>query len=346
MAKSFSLKNSKMAGRIQDIQKRSVEQGVTALNIPLNEIDSNPDNERIFSIENIGALAEEIDKNGFQGAITVFRKEDGRYEISSGHRRFLAMKMLEKETIPCIVMPMPDDEAKKADILLSSNFETRVLKPMDFAKGIQYYENLHRRKRDFKGQIASFVAKSFHISESEYYRYKELNNLVPELQEAVNTGRVSYSAFREKACKDLTEEQQKELAAHIFIKLEASDDSLSRKDIVGMAGAILGVVEPESKNEKTFAEKNDQDTLDTAEPNKGKFGSDKDLKKKSKKKKSGSPSNPEACSDPDAFLINTISGIRDIMDYEINFKSGNEVIGDMLEELEKLIGALRSSRSL
>ena len=138
MARSLDFKkNTKMVTQV--MKKSSDDLNNKKRDIPMDQIDMNPDNEEIFGLDDIDYLAENIDEDGFQGAIEVYALDNGRYEICSGHRRFLAMKQLGKDMIPCIVTENVDD-VTKAKRLVKSNILNRKMSPLKWAKTLAYYE--------------------------------------------------------------------------------------------------------------------------------------------------------------------------------------------------------------
>ena len=70
----MDLSKSKNASKMKAIQEKSKEQGngLVTINIPLNEIDENPDNEKTFNMEKVDAIARNIEQVGFFGTINVF----------------------------------------------------------------------------------------------------------------------------------------------------------------------------------------------------------------------------------------------------------------------------------
>lgn len=201
---AMDLSKSKNASRMKAIQEKSKEQGngLVTINIPLDEIDENPDNEKTFNMEKVDAIARNIEQVGFFGTINVFKKPDGRYEISSGHTRYRAMKKIGADSIPCSVSPYPD-EFKRGLILLSSNTNNRVMRPMDWARAIDYYYNLMKAakkefgkgEKSYEGDLRTRAAEFFDTSPTNIARYYSLLNLIPELQEMVDDPELPYSAF-------------------------------------------------------------------------------------------------------------------------------------------------------
>lgn len=198
---------------LNDLIEKTNQQKNTIVTIDIDAdlIDENPDNEKIFNMDKVDYLAKGMQDEGFYGAIEVYKKSDGRYEISSGHRRFRAARMNGYDRVPCIVLP-DTDEKTKAIRLLSTNIRNRVLKPLDYARAIRYYkENI---MEPGAGTTREKVAEFFDISEIQVYRYESLLNLVPELQQLVGEKEYAYSALSSAA--SLTEEEQRELYKKIF----------------------------------------------------------------------------------------------------------------------------------
>ncbi len=164
---------------------------LVAANISLDLIDENPDNSSVFNMDKIQELADGIEEEGFLGAINVLKKPDGRYEISSGHRRYRAMKKLGRETIPCIVSELPEDYERGLR-LLSSNIRNRELGPMDWARAVKYYQDLRKKQKNdgdknaYTGRLREDTAKFFGKPVTQIGRYEALNKLIPELQEMAN----------------------------------------------------------------------------------------------------------------------------------------------------------------
>ena len=178
--------------------------------IKLSEIDSNPINEKIFSVSNIEGLAKLIAEEGLRSAIEVYQKDDGRYEIISGHRRYAAMKMLQSEEIPCIVSNISNpDEIKKR--LVSSNLSARVTTPMEMAYAIHAYREAlaGQDKKEINQTSRQQIAEYFGMSESKVTRYEALLKLIPELQNLCKNPSFQYSALQKAVT--LTPEEQKML---------------------------------------------------------------------------------------------------------------------------------------
>ena len=249
---------SRNSSKLQEIQKESIEKtnGIVSINIPLDQIDENPENAAIFNMDHIEMLAKGIEQDGFMGAINVFQKDDGRYEISSGHRRYRAMKMLGRTTIPCIVSPMPSDTERSLK-LLSSNIRNRELRPLDWARAIKKYKEIIKSDPAFEKKAArKQCAEFFGMAEGNIFRFEALLRLIPELQELANDPEFASSAFAPAA--QLDKEEQKELYKKIRVEIgDGSDDkpaSISRTRIFQLIEDVKRQRDDGSGNEGTEAE--------------------------------------------------------------------------------------------
>jgi len=183
------------------------------VNLPIDLIDKNPDNASIFSLENIDELSGNMDDVGFMGAVLVFEKPDGRYELYSGHRRWLARKQQGLPDIPAIIEPMPD-EILKAKKLLSSNIQQRELTPYELAKAIDYYRNHVLRPSGFEGDTIDACAEYFMKSRANIKRLIAINKVIPELQELTKNPSFPFTSLEKVT--GFTEEEQKELYREII----------------------------------------------------------------------------------------------------------------------------------
>ena len=277
MAMDFS--KSKGSNLMRDIQKKSVEQGegIVAINIPLDEIDENPDNSKIFNMEGIESLADGIKREGFIGAIYVFKKNDGRYEISSGHRRYRAMRLLGEKTIPCIVEAFPADNKERMLKLISSNIRNRDMKPMDWARCIQAYIDLLREERKGEkagGDTRQMAAEYFQMASSNIQRYTALLKLVPELQKYADNPEYSFTALSTAA--SLTEDEQYTLLYRMQDELskmpgEMGTKTLSKVRIIQLVNDIKGKTDNTAQKNKsvgnfvTAAVESEDDKAETGE---------------------------------------------------------------------------------
>lgn len=104
--------------------------------IPISEIDEFPDHPfKVFIDEDMEQLVDSIKRNGVMTPATVRLKEDGRYELISGHRRKKACELAGLETLKCEVKDLSRDEA--IIVMVESNLQRSTILPSEkaFADG-------------------------------------------------------------------------------------------------------------------------------------------------------------------------------------------------------------------
>ena len=213
---------------------------IIAKNIPLEKIDDDPNNQEIFSMNNIEELACFIDKVGFLGAIDVVRKDDGRYQIISGHRRVRAMRHLGKTEIPAIICE-EGKSTERAHQLIGSNLLTRAISPMEKARAYYYLltvENGSGKKGKGKFNESAFneVSKTYGITKGMLSKIVRLVSLIPELQELVEKDVVSWTGIYQVS--DMDEETQRKIANALKDKMSALPEE-ERRFTSAEVGAII-----------------------------------------------------------------------------------------------------------
>ncbi len=167
--------------------------------IPLTEIDDFPDHPfQVREDEDMFQLVESIKERGVITPATVRQKEDGRYELVSGHRRKKACELAGFETLRCEVVELTRDEA--TILMVESNFQRSQILPSE--KAFAYKMRLEAMKRQAGrpskenlvpvGQNYSReeLASQSGESQTQIQRYVRLTNLVPELLELVDEGKI------------------------------------------------------------------------------------------------------------------------------------------------------------
>ena len=171
--------------------------------IPLSEIDEFPDHPfKVLMDEDMEQLVESIKRNGVMTPATVRLKDDGRYELISGHRRKKACELAGLETLKCEVKDLTRDEA--IIVMVESNLQRSVILPSE--KAFAYKMRLEAMKRQagrpskengvpvghnsIVGKSREILASESHDSNTQIQRYVRLTNLVPELLEFVDEGRI------------------------------------------------------------------------------------------------------------------------------------------------------------
>ena len=112
--------------------------------IPLELIDDFPDHPfKVRDDEDMMQLVESVKERGVITPATVRQKEDGRYELISGHRRKRACELAGFETLRCEVVDLTRDEA--TILMVESNFQRSQILPSE--KAFAYKMRLEAMKR-------------------------------------------------------------------------------------------------------------------------------------------------------------------------------------------------------
>ena len=178
--------------------QRDEEQLSKIRDIPLELIDDFPDHPfKVKDDEDMMQLVESVKERGVITPATVRQKEDGRYELVSGHRRKRACELAGFETLRSEIVDLNRDEA--TILMVESNFQRSEILPSE--KAFAYKMRLEAMKRqgfrsdltsDPVGQKCSVekIADNSNDSKTQIQRYIRLTNLVPELLEFVDEGRI------------------------------------------------------------------------------------------------------------------------------------------------------------
>ena len=167
--------------------------------IPLELIDDFPDHPfKVRDDEDMIQLVESVKERGVITPATVRQKEDGRYELISGHRRKRACELAGVEALRCEVVDLDRDAATV--LMVESNYQRSQILPSE--KAFAYKMRLEAMKRQAGrpskdnlvpvGLNFSRVELSEQSGESQtqIQRYIRLTNLVPELLDLVDEGKI------------------------------------------------------------------------------------------------------------------------------------------------------------
>ena len=192
--------------------------------IPLSEIDDFPGHPyRVLDDEDMQNLMESIKDRGVITPAMVRKKDDGRYEMISGHRRKHASERLGLETLRCEVVEVSRDEA--IILMVDSNAQRSVILPCD--KGRAFKMKLEALKRQgqrtdltstpaackLKGETADIVGKQAGESGDQVRRFIRLTYLIKELQDFVDKGQMKMRPAVELSYLD--EETQRDVVDRI-----------------------------------------------------------------------------------------------------------------------------------
>ncbi len=174
--------------------------------IPISQISDFP--EHPFKVKQDEAMLEMVESVRQYGVLVpglVRQLEDGSYQMVSGHRRKLASELAGRDTIPCIVRDLTDDEA--VIIMVDSNLQRERVLPSE--KAFAYKMKLDAMRRQgqrtdltstpvvekLKGKDAlssAIVGKTSGDSYEQVRRFIRLTNLIPEILDMVDDGRIAF----------------------------------------------------------------------------------------------------------------------------------------------------------
>ena len=194
--------------------------------IPISEIDDFPDHPfKVRDDEDMENLIESIKERGVITPATVRKLPNGRYEMISGHRRKRACEKLGMETLRCEVVDMNKEEA--TILMVESNFQRSEILPSEkaFAYKMRYEamkKSVGRPSNDKlvpvgliseTGATREAMAQTSLDSETQIQRYIRLTNLVPELLDFVDEGKIKMRPAVELSYLD--EETQRDVVDRI-----------------------------------------------------------------------------------------------------------------------------------
>lgn len=195
--------------------------------IPLDLIDDFPDHPfHVRDDEDMTQLVESIKANGVLTPAVLRQKEDGRYEIVSGHRRKRACELAGLTTLRSEIKDLTRDEA--IVYMVESNFQRTTILPSE--KAFAYKMRLEAMKRQGQrtdltsspvatklgqGRSDTELAEQVGESKDTIRRYIRLTNLVPELLQLIDEGRIKMRPAVELSYLD--EDCQRDVALQIDI---------------------------------------------------------------------------------------------------------------------------------
>jgi len=212
--------------------------------IPLNMIDEFPDHPfQVRMDEDMDQLLESVKERGVITPVTLRKKEDGRYETVSGHRRVKACELAGLETVPAEIKDLTRDEAIL--LMVDSNLQRSYILPSE--KAMAYKMRLDALKRmpristknlsqdervpvgpAVQGRSREILATESPDSNSQILRYVRLTELDPDLLQMVDEGKIAMRPAVELSY--LNDIEQQDLVAQI----EKSDATPSHAQAIKM----------------------------------------------------------------------------------------------------------------
>lgn len=240
--------------------------------IPLSEIDDFPDHPfKVRMDEDMEQLVQSVRTRGVIVPITLRWKEDGRYEIVSGHRRKKACELAGFETIRAEIRDLTRDEA--IIFMVESNFQRSVILPSE--KAFSYKMRLEAMKRlpgrppkenvrpvgaDLIGvRSDDILAEQSSDSARQIQRFIRLTELITPLLDIVDEGRIAMRPAVELSY--LSKEEQSNLADTIScLEATPSHDQAIRMRRMSEQGkltaeaieAIMGEMKPNQHERISF----------------------------------------------------------------------------------------------
>ncbi|MBQ8610090.1 MAG: ParB/RepB/Spo0J family partition protein [Oscillospiraceae bacterium] len=217
-------------------------------NIPLSELYPFKDHPfHVRDDEEMDKMVDSIKEYGVMTPAIARPRPEGGYELISGHRRHHGAQRAGMETIPCIVRDMDDDTA--VILMVDSNCQREHILPSEKAKA--YKMKLDALKRQgTRSDLTSTqlvqklsvdkVADEANTSRETVRRFIHLNNLIPELLDMVDDGRLKLTPADHLA--DLTPDEQADF--YEYIDSMSCTPSLSQAQKL-KAASREGVLDPE-----------------------------------------------------------------------------------------------------
>lgn len=218
----------------QEQRDDAVKEKIEEIDISL--IDNFKDHPfKVLDNDDMKSLKESIKTSGVLSPVIIREKEDGRYEMLSGHRRMFACKSLGIDKIKCIIKNLSDDEA--TIFMVDSNLQREKLLPSEKAFAYKMkldalkHQGTYLQHGDTSRQVGDKL-KSVDILSSEsddsarqIHRYVRLTNLIPELLDMVDNSEIKNKELPSIALTPavelsyLKESEQKTLAEYIDFNL-------------------------------------------------------------------------------------------------------------------------------
>ena len=175
--------------------------------------------------EEMDRMVDSVKEYGVMTPAIVRPRREGGYEIVAGHRRCHASQRAGLDTMPCIVRNMDDDTA--IILMVDSNCQREHILPSEKAKAYEMKLEAVKRKagRPSKinsGQVGQNFSQPYSVamvaddageSVKQVQRYIRLNNLIPELMEMVDDGKLKMTPAVEISY--LTPEEQADVYQHL-----------------------------------------------------------------------------------------------------------------------------------
>lgn len=239
--------------------------------IPLNLIDEFPEHPfKVRLDEDMDQLVQSVKDRGVITPVTLRPKEDGRYELVSGHRRKKACELAGLQSIPAEIKELDRDAA--IILMVESNLQRSVILPSE--KAFSYKMRLEAMNRQgqrtdltcspmgnkLKGvKLSDVMAEAIGESKNQIFRYIRLTELIPQILDMVDEGRIAFRPAVEISYL-LKSEQEVLLEAMSFTDatpslaqaIKMKDFSKNGKLTPEVIESIMGEEKPNQKEKFSF----------------------------------------------------------------------------------------------
>lgn len=202
--------NEPNIGILNDVSKEQVS-GERVSKIKRSKIVKNVRNEAIYDVKELDALARDIAERGIQQPLLLRLRPDGKYVITSGHRRFVANDIaIEKygydgEYLPCIVRDNIADSIEEREALILDNLQrdkSDFNRMMEIVEMRQCAEERRERGENIVN-IRHYLMDRLGVSNSEISRFERIHSsLIPDLMTLFRAERISTNVAHEIAKLD------------------------------------------------------------------------------------------------------------------------------------------------
>lgn len=250
-------------------EQRDYENAEKVVYIDINEITDFPNHPfKVRNDEKMQDMVKSIKEYGVIIPTIVRPKDNGTYEMVSGHRRKFACQLAGVDKVKCIVKNLSDDEA--TILMVDSNIQREEILPSEKAfayklkldamkhqgKRVEYDELDTSRPLDGKLESAEIMGKEIGESARTIQRYIRLTYLIPELLEQVDNKRIAFRPAVELSY--LSEDYQ----YIVLNKLEYDEVSPSLSQAITLK---------KMQQEGTISEERIENLLDKEKPNQKEF---------------------------------------------------------------------------
>lgn len=206
-----------------------------------------PSENNFYGIREIEELAESIKEYGLMHNVVVRKRNDGKYEILSGERRFRALREIDYKKVPCRIVKDDVTELDAEVMLIQANMQQRELNLQEKMQGIKRLQEIYTEKRKsgekLQGKTRDLIGKHLGISGVQVGRYQKIDkDLIEPLKDKLNNDDITVTQAH--TLSSLTESEQ-EIISDEIKELNCKDHKEELETLVN------GIKQPvENKHDK------------------------------------------------------------------------------------------------